>query len=222
MTRSSSAASTRQWAKRRGSRGPSVLLPALASSLIAIHDCRSKSSDPVTFAGELAQLRLSLRTSMRATQDALHAGVAEDAWVRRERPVGRVDEQGSARSAAFTSTGVPGRPGSRALECPVGEDGPVSARDLVTILGNLIDNALRLLPRNDAIELAHHHQHVEAASCFGKGFEGIPGDSSAGATGRSGSRAARGRPWRVPAGRRPRRPARGSPGRRRPPQPRAR
>ncbi|GAA2663570.1 hypothetical protein [Streptomyces vastus] len=28
--------------------------------------------------GELAQLRLSLRTSMRATQDALHAGVAED------------------------------------------------------------------------------------------------------------------------------------------------
>lgn len=30
-------------------------------------------------AGELAQLRLTLRTSMRATQDALHAGVAEDA-----------------------------------------------------------------------------------------------------------------------------------------------
>ena len=29
-------------------------------------------------AGELAQLRLSLRTSLRATQDALHAGVAED------------------------------------------------------------------------------------------------------------------------------------------------
>ncbi|MEU6369037.1 hypothetical protein ABZ876_25685 [Streptomyces sp. NPDC046931] len=29
-------------------------------------------------AGELAQLRLTLRTSMRATQDALHAGVAED------------------------------------------------------------------------------------------------------------------------------------------------
>ncbi|NGO44771.1 hypothetical protein [Streptomyces ureilyticus] len=28
--------------------------------------------------GELAQLRLSLRTSMRATQDALHAGVSED------------------------------------------------------------------------------------------------------------------------------------------------
>lgn len=28
--------------------------------------------------GELAQLRLTLRTSMRATQDALHAGVAED------------------------------------------------------------------------------------------------------------------------------------------------
>ncbi|MEU1280828.1 hypothetical protein [Streptomyces sp. NPDC005805] len=30
-------------------------------------------------AGELARLRLSLRTSMRATQDALEAGVAEDA-----------------------------------------------------------------------------------------------------------------------------------------------
>lgn len=29
-------------------------------------------------AGELAQLRLRLRTSMRATQEALHAGVAED------------------------------------------------------------------------------------------------------------------------------------------------
>ncbi|NEA61217.1 hypothetical protein [Streptomyces sp. SID12488] len=29
-------------------------------------------------AGELAQLRLKLRTSMRATQDALHAGVSED------------------------------------------------------------------------------------------------------------------------------------------------
>ncbi|MGW1889064.1 hypothetical protein ACWCP6_02225 [Streptomyces sp. NPDC002004] len=28
--------------------------------------------------GELAQLRLKLRTSMRATQDALHAGVAQD------------------------------------------------------------------------------------------------------------------------------------------------
>ncbi|MEV5592467.1 hypothetical protein [Streptomyces sp. NPDC052496] len=30
-------------------------------------------------AGELAQLRLSLRTSMRATQEALHTGAAEDA-----------------------------------------------------------------------------------------------------------------------------------------------
>ncbi|MDR3081871.1 MAG: hypothetical protein LBV60_13275, partial [Streptomyces sp.] len=28
--------------------------------------------------GELAQLRLKLRTTMRATQDALHAGVTED------------------------------------------------------------------------------------------------------------------------------------------------
>lgn len=33
-------------------------------------------------AGELAQLRLSLRTSMRATQEALHAGSAEDESLR--------------------------------------------------------------------------------------------------------------------------------------------
>ncbi|MFI1191334.1 hypothetical protein [Streptomyces californicus] len=40
---------------------------------------RAKSFGQPGVAGELAQLRLSLRTSMRATQDALHAGVAEDA-----------------------------------------------------------------------------------------------------------------------------------------------
>ncbi|MFF0432188.1 hypothetical protein ACFYU9_08210 [Streptomyces sp. NPDC004327] len=40
---------------------------------------RAKSFGQGGAAGELAQLRLSLRTSMRATQDALHAGVAEDA-----------------------------------------------------------------------------------------------------------------------------------------------
>ncbi|MEU5974208.1 hypothetical protein [Streptomyces sp. NPDC047315] len=40
---------------------------------------RAKSLGQVGVAGELAQLRLSLRTSMRATQDALKAGVAEDA-----------------------------------------------------------------------------------------------------------------------------------------------
>jgi hypothetical protein len=40
---------------------------------------RAKSYGQGGVAGELAQLRLSLRTSMRATQDALHAGVAEDA-----------------------------------------------------------------------------------------------------------------------------------------------
>ncbi|MFE3264642.1 hypothetical protein [Streptomyces sp. NPDC059215] len=33
-------------------------------------------------AGEIAQLRLKLRTSMRATQDALHAGVGEDESLR--------------------------------------------------------------------------------------------------------------------------------------------
>ncbi|MET9517806.1 hypothetical protein [Streptomyces sp. NPDC002994] len=40
---------------------------------------RAKSFGQVGLAGELAQLRLSLRTSMKATQEALHAGVAEDA-----------------------------------------------------------------------------------------------------------------------------------------------
>ncbi|MFF6904711.1 hypothetical protein ACFY9Q_02070 [Streptomyces sp. NPDC012389] len=39
---------------------------------------RAKSFGQPGVAGELAQLRLALRTSMRATQDALHAGVAED------------------------------------------------------------------------------------------------------------------------------------------------
>ncbi|MEU5399062.1 hypothetical protein ABZ348_07150 [Streptomyces sp. NPDC005963] len=40
---------------------------------------RAKSYGQIGVAGELAQLRLKLRTSMRATQDALNAGVAEDA-----------------------------------------------------------------------------------------------------------------------------------------------
>ncbi|MFD3497541.1 hypothetical protein ACFWWT_23700 [Streptomyces sp. NPDC058676] len=42
------------------------------------HTLRAKSFAQFGPAGELAQLRLKLRTSMRATQDALHAGVAED------------------------------------------------------------------------------------------------------------------------------------------------
>ncbi|WP_137989352.1 hypothetical protein [Streptomyces vilmorinianum] len=40
---------------------------------------RAKSYGQGGVAGELAHLRLSLRTSMRATQDALQAGVVEDA-----------------------------------------------------------------------------------------------------------------------------------------------
>lgn len=40
---------------------------------------RAKSYGQTGVPGELAQLRLALRTSMRATQDALHAGLAEDA-----------------------------------------------------------------------------------------------------------------------------------------------
>ncbi|KMS71654.1 hypothetical protein ACM01_26675 [Streptomyces viridochromogenes] len=42
------------------------------------HTLRAKSFAQPGPAGELAQLRLKLRTSMRATQDALHAGVTED------------------------------------------------------------------------------------------------------------------------------------------------
>ncbi|MHC5701399.1 hypothetical protein OTC26_008070 [Streptomyces tirandamycinicus] len=43
---------------------------------------RAKSFGQVGVAGELAQLRLRLRTSMKATQEALHAGAAEDASLR--------------------------------------------------------------------------------------------------------------------------------------------
>ncbi|MGW5638123.1 hypothetical protein [Streptomyces sp. NPDC003832] len=42
------------------------------------HTLRAKSFTQLGPSGELAQLRLKLRTSMRATQDALHAGAAED------------------------------------------------------------------------------------------------------------------------------------------------
>ncbi|CAL9452665.1 hypothetical protein [Streptomyces sp. enrichment culture] len=42
------------------------------------HTLRARSLVQVGPAAELAQLRLTLRTSMRATQDALHARVAED------------------------------------------------------------------------------------------------------------------------------------------------
>ncbi|WP_031070369.1 hypothetical protein [Streptomyces sp. NRRL S-118] len=43
---------------------------------------RAKSYGQGGVGGELAQLRLSLRTSMRATQDALEAGAVEDASVK--------------------------------------------------------------------------------------------------------------------------------------------
>ncbi|MEU3885990.1 hypothetical protein [Streptomyces sp. NPDC029041] len=43
------------------------------------HTLRAKSFAQPGAAGELAQLRLKLRTSLRATQEALHAAVAEDA-----------------------------------------------------------------------------------------------------------------------------------------------
>ncbi|MDQ0580967.1 hypothetical protein [Streptomyces rishiriensis] len=42
------------------------------------HTLRAKSFTQFGPAGEIAQLRLKLRTSMRATQNALHAGVTED------------------------------------------------------------------------------------------------------------------------------------------------
>ncbi|MGQ4362431.1 hypothetical protein [Streptomyces sp. SAS_272] len=42
------------------------------------HTLRAKSFAQLGPAGEIAQLRLALRTSMRATQEALHAGAVED------------------------------------------------------------------------------------------------------------------------------------------------
>jgi hypothetical protein len=51
---------------------------AQARRTVEDHTLRAKSFAQIGPAGEIAQLRLALRTSMRATQDALHAGVAED------------------------------------------------------------------------------------------------------------------------------------------------
>jgi hypothetical protein len=51
---------------------------AQARRTVEDHTLRAKSFVQLGPQGELAQLRLALRTSMRATQDALHAGVAED------------------------------------------------------------------------------------------------------------------------------------------------
>ncbi|MFE2043413.1 hypothetical protein ACFXAZ_21310 [Streptomyces sp. NPDC059477] len=52
---------------------------AQARRTVEDHTLRAKSFAQPGPVGELAQLRLKLRTSMRATQDALHAGVDEDA-----------------------------------------------------------------------------------------------------------------------------------------------
>ncbi|MEU0003344.1 hypothetical protein ABZ079_03285 [Streptomyces sp. NPDC006314] len=51
---------------------------AQARRTVEDHTLRAKSFAPIGPAGEVAQLRLALRTSMRATQDALYAGAAED------------------------------------------------------------------------------------------------------------------------------------------------
>ncbi|WP_316316602.1 hypothetical protein, partial [Clavibacter michiganensis] len=58
-------------AKRSVDRGISQ-----ARRTVEDHTLRAKSLVQVGPAAELAQLRLTLRTSMRATQDALHARVA--------------------------------------------------------------------------------------------------------------------------------------------------
>ncbi|MEU3934939.1 hypothetical protein AB0E85_23340 [Streptomyces sp. NPDC029044] len=52
---------------------------AQARRTVEDHTLRAKSFAQPGAAGELAQLRLKLRTSMRATQDALQAAVTEDA-----------------------------------------------------------------------------------------------------------------------------------------------
>lgn len=51
---------------------------AQARRTVEDHTLRAKSFAQLGPAGEVAQLRLTLRTSMRATQDALYAGTAED------------------------------------------------------------------------------------------------------------------------------------------------
>ncbi|MEV7685555.1 hypothetical protein ACFW1F_14260 [Streptomyces bungoensis] len=51
---------------------------AQARRTVEDHTLRAKSFAQPGPAGELAQLRLTLRTSMRATQDTLYAGAAED------------------------------------------------------------------------------------------------------------------------------------------------
>ncbi|WP_188114220.1 hypothetical protein, partial [Streptomyces apricus] len=51
---------------------------AQARRTVEDHTLRAKTFAQPGPQGQLAQLRLSLRTSMRATQDALEAGVAED------------------------------------------------------------------------------------------------------------------------------------------------
>ncbi|MES4887751.1 hypothetical protein [Streptomyces sp. NPDC096012] len=51
---------------------------AQARRTVEDHTLRAKSFAQLGPAGEIAQLRLALRTSMRATQDALHAGSHED------------------------------------------------------------------------------------------------------------------------------------------------
>ncbi|MEV6835546.1 hypothetical protein AB0N17_13680 [Streptomyces sp. NPDC051133] len=51
---------------------------AQARRTVEDHTLRAKSFTLTGPAAEIAQLRLTLRTSMRATQDVLHAGAAED------------------------------------------------------------------------------------------------------------------------------------------------
>ncbi|MFE3632906.1 hypothetical protein [Streptomyces cellostaticus] len=55
---------------------------AQARRTVEDHTLRARSIAQVGPAAEIAQLRLTLRSSMRATQDALHAGVAEDESLR--------------------------------------------------------------------------------------------------------------------------------------------
>ena len=52
---------------------------AQARRTVEDHTLRAKSFAQLGPAGEIAQLRLALRTSLRATQDALHALLVHDA-----------------------------------------------------------------------------------------------------------------------------------------------
>ena len=101
--------------------------------------CGPGSSPSPASVGELAQLRLSLRTSMRATQDALHAGRSEDASLSEALGPLRAAERRTAMSWTTSSSGWSASPtGPRIadrLPGPAGAHGADHALRGVAALG---------------------------------------------------------------------------------------